>query len=68
MKNPRQRGEKLRGEGGNPSGACKARGAYLFAMAISWDGLKCGVEALEDDAAVEDELRPTGGTWDMIGW
>lgn len=51
-----------------PSGACKTRGAYLFAMAIHWDGLKCGVEALEDDEVVEDELGPIGGTWDMIGW
>jgi len=45
-----------------PSGACKIRRAYLFSMAISWDGLKCGVEALEDDAVVEDELGPIGGT------
>ena len=50
------------------SGACNTRGAYLFAMDISWKGLKCGVEALEDDAVEEDELGPIGGTWDMMGW
>jgi len=51
-----------------PSGVGKTRGAYLLAMAICWEGLKYGVEVMEGDAVVEDELGPAGGTWDMIGW
>ena len=43
------------------SGAGKTRGAYVFSMAISWEGIKCGVEALEDDAVVEDELVLVSG-------
>jgi len=30
-------------------------------MAISWEGLGCGVQALEDDTVVDDELGLVSG-------
>lgn len=51
-----------------PRGVGKTRGAYLFAMAIRWEGLRCGVEALEDDTIVEDELGLVSGKLAMLGW
>jgi len=28
----------------------------LFSIVVSWEGLRCGVEVLGDDAAVDEEL------------
>ena len=39
-----------------PSGVGNTRGAYLFAMALSWAGLRSGVGVLGDDTVVDGEL------------
>lgn len=43
------------------------RGAYLFAIALSWEGLICGVEVLEDDVVVDEEVGLVSDEWVMIG-
>ena len=50
-----------------PSEACNTRGAYLFAMALSWAGLRSGVGVPGDDTVVDGELGMIG-VWVKIGW
>ena len=42
------------------SGVGNTRGSYLFAMALSWVGLRSGVEVLGDDRIVDGELGVIG--------
>ena len=43
-----------------PCGAINTRGAYLFSMALSWAGLRHGVEVLGDDIVVDGQLGVIG--------
>lgn len=43
-----------------PSGVGNTRGAYVFAMALSWAGLISGVEVPGDDIVVDEELGVIG--------